>query len=174
MSLRSESWHLASLVENFLLVTRIDSGVEEETYRKEAVSFNLSEVVDGVTYPFLDKARGQGAEFRVEVPSDLPPVFGVRGHVTQTLHQILDNAFKFADPKTPRVTMAALRDGPWVKIVIADNGRGVSPEGKEVLFQKLTQLDREVHEQQGSGLGLYISKKLLDINHGEISLECEP
>ena len=92
----------------------------------------------------------------------------------QFLKQVLDNAFKFADPSSPRVELRAGSESGRAKISVWDNGRGVPPEQRDRLFAKLTQLDREVHEQQGSGLGLYIASRLLEINGGTIRVGDSP
>ena len=173
-NLRSQSFQLGSLIENFLLVTRIDAGVEEESYAKCSEPLPIRELVEEVAFPLWDKAKAQGLEFLVDAPDGLPAVHAHHQHLSEVFRQVLDNAFKFADPQNPRVTVHMALEGDWVRVQISDNGRGISGPGKELVFQKLSQIDREIHEQQGSGLGLYIAKRLVDINRGRISLTSEP
>ena len=169
-SLRAQAFQLGYLIENFLLVTRIDSGMEEESHRKGVSDCELNEVVEETTLAFWEKAKSKGVDFQVEVPRDLPKIRVFRPHFAEVLKQLLDNGFKFADPENPHVELRAWQEEGRLKVRVSDNGRGISAEDKHRIFEKLSQLDREVHEQQGSGLGLYIVKKLVEINGGTIDL----
>jgi len=136
--------------------------------------FLLREVLDEATFPFWEKARARGAEFRVETSPELPSVHVHRPHVQEALRQVLDNAFKFADPQSPCVVLRAGAEGGQAEVLVSNNGPGIPDHQRGVLFQKLAQVDREIHEQQGSGLGLYITKQLVDMNRGAIELRSEP
>ncbi len=173
LNLRSQSFQLGSLIENFLLVTRIESGAEEENCRKSAGPCPLTEAVEETVFPWWERAKTKGIEFKVEVPEDLPLVQIYRPHLLEILRQLLDNSFKFANTEKPFVWIRAFSAENGVKLVITDNGRGIPSSQQKFIFQKLSQVDRDVHEQQGSGLGLYISKRLVDLNGGSISLTSE-
>jgi two-component system sensor histidine kinase/response regulator len=169
-NLRSQSFQLGSLIENFLLVTRLDSGVEREIWKKGAAPCSLKEVLEEAAFPWWERARSSGAHFALELPASLPQVSVYRPHLLEILRQILDNGFKFADPASPRIVVRAGEEGGQVWVTVSDNGRGIPPAQHHLLFQKLTQVDREVHEQQGSGLGLYIARELVELNGGTIAL----
>ncbi len=172
-SLRTQSFQLGSMIENFLLVSRIDAGLEEERWKREAALLPLREILDEAVFPWWEKARQRGVEFLVELPPDLPVVRAYRVHLLEVFRQLLDNAFKFSDPKNPRVKLSVSVGAESVSIYLSDNGGGISEAQQGLLFQKLSQVDREINEQQGSGLGLYITKRLLDLNQGAISLTSE-
>ncbi len=173
-SLRTQSFQLGGMIENFLLVSRIDAGLEEERWKRDAEPLSLREVLDEAVFPWWEKSRQRGAEFLVDLPPDLPAVRACRVHLLEVFRQLLDNAFKFADPKQPRVKLSVSVGEESASVYISDNGAGISDAQQRLLFQKLSQVDRDVNEQQGSGLGLYITKKLLDLNQGAISLTSEP
>ncbi len=176
-NLRAQSFLLGSLIENFLLVNRIDAGVEEDNWQKGAGLAIVPEAIEEAAFPFWDRARLKGVEFALDAPPGLPEAYVYRPHVLEILRQVLDNAFKFAaaggTPK-PRVLVRASAEKQKVLLTVSDNGPGINEKNRELLFQKLSQVDREVHEQQGSGLGLYITKRLVDVNRGEISLRSLP
>jgi two-component system, sensor histidine kinase and response regulator len=172
--LRSQSFQLGMLIENFLLVTRIDAGLEEESWRKGAAPCSLADAIEEAAYPYLERARSKGVQFEVEAPAPLPAVVVHRPHLLEILRQVLDNGFKFADQRAPRVTIRGSA-GPGVgKVTVSDNGPGIPAADQGLIFQKLTQVNRAVQEQQGSGLGLYIAKQLTDLNRGAIAVASSP
>jgi two-component system sensor histidine kinase/response regulator len=171
--LRSQSFHLGQLVENFLLVNRIDGGSEEENWKKGAGPVPIADIIDEVAYPLWEKTRARGARFIVDVPRDIPPVHAYRPHLLEVFRQVIDNAFKFADPGKPSIEVRGKVEGDRVRVTVTDNGKGIASQAQELLFQKLSQVDREVQEQQGSGLGLYIAKQLIDLNRGAIAVRSQ-
>ncbi len=172
--LRSQSFQLGMIIENFLLVTRIDAGLEEESWRKGAEPCSLGEAMEEAAHPFLERARAKGIEFKVEAPPSLPAVQVYRPHLMEVLRQVLDNGFKFADPRRPRVALRGSAGPEAAKVSVGDNGPGIPEAEQGLIFQKLTQVNRDVQEQQGSGLGLYIVKRLVDLNRGSILLSSAP
>ena len=173
-SIRSQALQLGSIIENFILVSRIDSGEEEARHAREAEFLSPAVTVDEAVMGLQDRATARGVELRVEVARDLPRVFAHRSHIHEAFHQLLDNAIKFADSKRGRVEVSGSVDAEWVRLTICDNGQGVSEQKQRYLFEKLSQVDREIHEQQGSGLGLYITKRLIEINPVKVALASRP
>lgn len=173
-SLRSQAFHLGGLVENFLLVTRIDSGQEGETAKSDAEECDLGEIIQGTVASWQEKARSLQIAFECEVAERLPSARLCRAHLIEALKQVLDNAFKFADPAAPGVALRAWVEDGRPRISVLNNGRGIPEAQRDKLFTKLTQIDREVHEQQGSGLGLYIARELLELNGATIRVTDGP
>lgn len=169
-SLRSQTYRLGGLVESFLLVARIDSGEEEQSWARDAERTPIALLLADALVQWRVRAEDDGVDFRAAVPDGLPPVRVARHQVIEALRQVLDNAFKFADPASPRVAVAVAAEGANVRISVSDNGPGIPAERRAAVLAKLSQVDRDVHEQQGSGLGLYIAKRLLEINRGSIRI----
>lgn len=173
-SLRAQSFRLGGLVENFLLVARIDSGAEDAIWRAHAGPFQVALLIDEALVPWFEKSRDAGVDLRHALPDDLPMVRVHRQHILEVLHQVLDNAFKFAGKEHPRVEVGATLEGAFVRVTVSDNGPGIPHDRKTTVFAKLAQVDRQTQEQQGSGLGLYIAKRLLDVNGGGIAVDDAP
>ncbi len=89
--------------------------------------------------------------------------------LSKIMEELLDNAFKFSKPGTP-VKVAAVPEGRLLKISITDQGRGMKPEHLRDIAPYV-QFDRGQHEQQGSGLGLIIAKRLIELHGGTLTLE---
>lgn len=104
------------------------------------------------------------------IPEELSPVFADENRLWQVLFNLIGNAIKFTERGT--VTLSAAEDDKFVKITIEDTGIGISKEKQERLFNAFTQGDAEIPKQYGgSGLGLYISRQLLERMNGCVFLE---
>jgi two-component system, sensor histidine kinase and response regulator len=135
------------------------------------------------TLPALDQAETirQRARAQAEIakrPGDL------RLEVTETrwpmspadaarvADELIENAFKFSEPGSPvTVRTDRVEAGTW--LVIIDGGRGFKPDDT-TLIGAFTQFNRRTHEQQGTGLGLVIAKRLVEAHGGELALESAP
>jgi len=105
---------------------------------------------------------------------DLPKIKADPDKVRRVLRNLLDNAIKFTD--RGRVTVDAYEKGKFVKITIEDTGRGIAEEDLQRLFKKFGRLESDfvtAAEAGGTGLGLYISKALVEKMGGKIEVESE-
>jgi two-component system, sensor histidine kinase and response regulator len=84
------------------------------------------------------------------------------------LNELLDNAFRFSETGQ-KVYLSFIKEGEFLKINIKDEGRGMTPEQIREI-SALTQFDRALYEQQGVGLGLIVSKKIVEVHDGEFEI----
>jgi signal transduction histidine kinase len=104
------------------------------------------------------------------VPPDLPaPPLDV-GRLGQVLRNLVGNAAKFA-PAGSSIDVRAARSGPWLEITVDDAGPGIAPADRERVFDKFVQLDPS---QPGTGLGLFISRAIVESLGGEVSIGESP
>lgn len=101
----------------------------------------------------------------VEVPDGLPEVLADPDKVGQVLTNLLENAAKYADPATVRVTAA--RDGDAVRIAVADRGEGIPAEDLPRVFERFFR--RDEGRPTGTGLGLWISRGLVEAHGGTLT-----
>ncbi len=97
-------------------------------------------------------------------------------YVRRVLRNLLSNAFKYAQPNTPVILTAGLHQahngGTYVCIRVQDAGPGIPLEEKNLLFEKFARLERDLYgKTRGTGLGLYISKQLVEVMGGTIWVE---
>jgi signal transduction histidine kinase/HAMP domain-containing protein len=107
-------------------------------------------------------------------PQDLR-VHADRGRVRQVLLNLLSNAIKFT-PDGGRITVAAatVNGGDFARITVSDTGIGIAPEDQPKLFQEFSQLDASASRKyEGTGLGLALSRKLVEMQGGAIGVESE-
>ncbi len=108
----------------------------------------------------------------VEAEADLPPVQADAGRLERILVNLLSNALKYSQPGTP-VTVRLARAGDMVVTSVTDRGRGIAPEDVPRLFQRYFRAEAG-RGREGVGLGLYITRTLVEAHGGRIWVESEP
>ncbi len=108
-----------------------------------------------------------------EVPEDLPAVAGDENRLQQILHNLIGNGIKFTESGEVRV--GAVRRGELVEVAVADTGIGIAPEKLGRIFESFEQADgSSARAHGGTGLGLTITRQLVELHGGEIRAESEP
>lgn len=93
-------------------------------------------------------------------------------HLQKIFAELIDNAFKFSKPGTP-VSVVSTAHSRKLRVEISDQGRGMKPEYAADIGAYV-QFERKFYEQQGSGLGLIIAKRLAEIHGGQFSIQSQP
>jgi two-component system sensor histidine kinase KdpD len=157
---KGEADRLNRLVGNLLSMTRIESGALYLHRQPE----ELQDIVN-TALEMLGKQIA-GNPVRVNIPPDFPPVSVDIGLMVQVLVNILDNAVKYSPPGSP-IDISAGEDGLTAHIEIADRGIGIPSEETAHVFEKFYRIQRP-ENVSGSGLGLSISKGLVEAHGGKI------
>lgn len=156
---------LGRLIEDLLSVSRIESGRLE--VRLDSV--DVAQVVEDVATLF-----GRDREVRIDLDNELPSVMADGELLIRILTNLLSNAVKYSAAETPLSVTARSTDTD-VEISISDQGIGMTKEETSRLFEKFFRADHpEVRSAGGTGLGLYITKNLVEMQGGHISAESEP
>ncbi len=153
---------LARLVEDLLVASRIEAGkLTLDPQPIESLAF-LHGVVRGLA---------EDAERVVIEPDGLPDRFVADPHrLDQVLTNLLNNALKFSPPDSP-VTIGAATEGRRIAFAVRDRGVGISEEEFGRVFERFHQTEHaSTREAEGAGLGLYITKRLVEAMGGEIRL----
>ena len=112
----------------------------------------------------------KNVELRNAVDPDLPPVLADENRLHQILHNLVGNAIKFTESGSVEVSAAV--DNERVAVRVADTGIGISASDRDRIFQAFEQADASVErEYSGTGLGLAVSRQLVDLHGGELSVE---
>jgi signal transduction histidine kinase len=137
-------------------------------------TFAFSEVVGQVLQlnePLLAKRRLQ---LEVNVPTDLPAIHADREKVAHILANLFGNAIDFTPPGGRVWISASIRGGKELLAEVGDNGVGIAPEHHEFIFEEFAQVDASASRQHhGTGLGLTIAQKLVELHRGRIWVESE-
>jgi signal transduction histidine kinase/ActR/RegA family two-component response regulator len=160
---------LVRLVDDLIDVSRITTG--KLAVRK--VVFDLrSALRDAVetARPFIDSRRHA---LDVRLPRETLPVDGDATRLAQVFSNLLNNAAKYTEPGG-RIELAARRDGKEIEITVRDDGIGIAPESMESIFDMFVQVDRSLERTQaGLGVGLTLSRRLVELHQGTIQVASE-
>ncbi len=134
----------------------------------------VAQIVQQVLQQF-DPRKLQAFSFDTDIPAQLQ-VRADPQYVRRVLRNLLSNAFKYSQPHTPIALTAGLHQaengGTYVCIRVQDVGPGIPPQEKSQLFEKFARLERDLYgKTRGTGLGLYISRQLVEVMGGTIWVE---
>jgi signal transduction histidine kinase len=166
--------HLLALINDILDLSKIEAG----KMTLNLSEFALAEVLTQSLTVVREKARQQNIALQTEIAPEvaaLPPIAADRRRVQQILFNLLSNAVKFT-PDGGTVTLEAVREaaGDSVLVSVRDTGIGIAPENHERVFGTFEQVDSSYsRQQQGTGLGLALTRRLLDLHGGVIWVESE-
>jgi two-component system sensor histidine kinase/response regulator len=167
--LQNSSKRLNTMVDDFLTATKIESGEiarEMEVKEYRITPFHVvNRIIDDMEY----QMRHCQVTVENRIPDITISVFMYASHIENILRRLMDNAVKFSHPGS--AVIIGMHEHEGYVFSVQDFGIGVDQEKWSVLFQKFGQVDREKHEQQGSGLGLYIAYNLAKLNGGDLWLE---
>jgi signal transduction histidine kinase len=161
--------HLLSLVNDVLDFSKIDAGAlqlnEEQVNLRETLVTTLR-MLDG-------QAAQAGVGLDHEVARDLPALHGDERRVRQVLLNLLYNAVKFT-PRGGKVRLIAFAEKGEIVVQVADTGIGIAPEHIPLALERFGQVDGSLERKyEGTGLGLPLSKKLVELHGGRLELESE-
>jgi signal transduction histidine kinase/DNA-binding response OmpR family regulator len=164
--------HLLSLINDVLDLAKIESG-KMTLY---PVDFDLYALLDLIEDMLIMRAESKGLQFIIDRSDNLPRYIKTDDKkLRQVLINLLGNAIKFTDRGTVslRVTSQELDRSHTIGFEIADTGAGIAPEEMKSLFEAFVQTEIGKKSQQGTGLGLPISKKFVELMGGAIAVSSE-
>jgi signal transduction histidine kinase/putative methionine-R-sulfoxide reductase with GAF domain/ActR/RegA family two-component response regulator/HAMP domain-containing protein len=168
-SIYNNGQHLLGLINDILDISRIEAGKLELIFEP----VDLHHIIDGVMSTAVALVRDKPIKLEQEVDPELPTVRADGTRVRQVILNLLANAAKFTEKG--QITLRANANEEHVTISVHDTGIGISPEDQATLFQEFSQVDASATRRAGgAGLGLAISRHLVEMHSGRIWVESEP
>ncbi|MEX0785344.1 MAG: HAMP domain-containing sensor histidine kinase, partial [Dehalococcoidia bacterium] len=165
----SEASRLGDIVNDLLDVAKIETGRLELRYEE----ISLAELIAGACAALETHASERRVELRQDSAEGLPRIQADPGCLSRVLVNLIANAIKFNNVGGT-VTVRTWATSDEVVISIHDTGAGIPREARHRLFQRFSQVDASsTREHGGAGLGLYITKQLVESHEGRIWLESE-
>jgi signal transduction histidine kinase len=163
---------LRYLVDNLIDISRIEYNKLQLTKRRE----DLSEVIRNSAKEIIYLVKSR----KININLTLPDTFSInidRIRIEQVILNLLSNAIKNTPPEG-EIKVNLKKTKSWAEISVIDNGIGLTKEEMDVLFTRFGKIERygvgyEFLDIQGSGLGLYITKEIVDLHNGEIRAESQ-
>jgi PAS domain S-box-containing protein len=160
-------WHLLKLINEVLDLAVVESG--KVSLSPEPVS--LAEVIAECQAMMEPQAQQRGISMTFP-EFDLPCfVHADRTRVKQVLINLLSNAIKYNRPQGTVEVTCKVASPERIRISVKDTGAGLPPEKMEQLFQSFNRLGQEVRGEEGTGIGLVVSKRLVELMRGSIGVE---
>jgi hypothetical protein len=164
---------LLAMIDDLLEATRAESG----KLRIEPRCINIDDTVMQAVTMLRAAANEKQIALKMTVDNGLPLVSADPERVLQILLNLIDNSLKFTPAGGSVTVNAALspQDPTYVCISVTDTGRGVSPESKHLIFERLYQdPNSSINSRKGLGLGLHIVQELVKLHGGRIWVESQP
>ena len=160
--------HLKSLIDDVLDLSQIDSDHMSLVTEKLSPSEVIAEAVDMIA----GLASHKGLALITDVSGGLPSVFMDRLRVRQVLLNLLNNAIRLTD--AGQITLSARLQADNVLVTVSDTGPGIAPAAFDKIFQEFQQLESSLyHRQGGTGLGLALSRRFIELHGGRMWVESE-
>lgn len=167
--IHSSARYLTNLVNDILDTTMLK-------YRKLKINpapLNFYPIVQGMVDFYQPLVQKRKIELINKVPVDVSSVFADEFRFRQILQNLLGNAIKFTHEG--EVTIESRQRGTVLEIIVRDTGIGIEKENFQKIFRSFEQIEPERNSKdQGTGLGLFITKKLVSLHGGDIAVESEP
>ena len=162
--------HLLALINDILDLSKIEAG----RMRLEMATFEVKGWLEEVQKTIAPLVEKKSQSLRIELAENLPPLIADPFRIKQVLINLLGNANKFT-PEGGHITLSCrLADPETMIFSVTDTGIGIKPEDQEIIFEEFRQSSSvSVGEAEGTGLGLTISKRLVEMHGGHIWVDSE-
>ena len=165
----SSGRHLLSLINDILDLAKVEAGRLE----LELGRFHLPTALDNALTLVRERATRHGITLTHTMDERLGDIVADERKVKQILLNLLSNAVKFT-PEGGRVGLTAMATDRVVTIAVSDTGVGIAPEDQAAIFEEFRQVGRDdTRKQEGTGLGLTLAKKFVELHEGRIWLESQ-
>jgi signal transduction histidine kinase len=156
-----EANKMSSLIGNLLEVSRLQAHAIAVTPERITIASIFQSAKAQLTI------LTQNHYLETNIPPDLPLVLADKQRVAQVIVNLVDNAVKYS-PKHTNITVSVETIEGFVQINVADEGKGISPEERDKVFEAFHQLENRGTTRKGVGLGLAICKELVEAHGGKI------
>ncbi len=169
-SVYEEATLLSRLVNDLQELSLAEAGQLKLDCQEEDINKLIQQSVSSIQAKAVEK----GITVSIELPESLPPVNIDQYRIGQVLRNLLENAITHTG-KDGTITVSARQHDNWVEVSVIDTGEGISPEELPNIFERFYRVDKSrTRTTGGSGLGLTITKRLVEAHGGKIGAHSEP
>ena len=160
--------HLLSLINDVLDLSKVEAGQVE----LELAPFSLQDALERGVAMVRERATRDGVQVTLAANPDVDVVAGDERRIRQVIFNLLTNAVKFTPPGGSVDVWAKQVNGE-VSVSVADTGRGIAGEDLRRIFEEFQQTEAGIEQGEGTGLGLALSKRLVELHGGRIWVDSE-
>ncbi|MEW8956794.1 ATP-binding protein, partial [Clostridium sp.] len=167
--MKQNCYRLLRLINNLIDVTKIEAGYLPIEY----VNIDIVNVVENITMSIVDYAENKDIEVIFDTDMEEKVVSIDLDKTERVVMNILSNAIKFTSKKGV-INVKLSEEEDFVKVSIRDTGRGIPKEKLATIFERFNQVDKSLtRDHEGSGIGLYLVKSLVEMQGGNITVHSE-
>ncbi len=168
--IHSSGQHLLSLINDILDLAKVEAGRME----LNLATFHLPTAIDNALTLIRERALRHRIALAAEIDPQLGELHADERKLKQILLNLLSNAVKFT-PEGGKITVGARRVGDMVEIAVTDTGIGIAPADHAAVFEEFKQVGTDyTRKAEGTGLGLALTRKFVELHGGAMRLESEP
>lgn len=168
-TLRTNCKRMTRLVNNIMDLSNIDLEILTGNFN----NYNIIAIVEDVTLSVVEYASLKDINIQFDTDEEEQIIKCDASMIERVILNLLSNAIKFSN-KNSNIYVNLEIDDKWIKIIVRDEGIGISKENQEIIFDKFVQIDKSfTRENEGSGIGLSISRSILNLHEGTISVESD-
>ncbi len=168
-SLGEEAVLLSRLVDDLQELSLAEAGELRLIRQAESIGDLVKKTVAGVQV----QAAAKGVSLSTDIPNNLPPVNIDSRRISQVLHNLLGNALAHT-AEGDAISVTVSQQGSWVEVSVADTGEGIPAEDLPNIFERFYRVDKSrARATGGSGLGLTIAKRLIEVHGGHMEAQSE-
>ena len=168
-TIQRNSFRLKALIDNLLDISRIESGSFELNYTQVDAQQEINDVLETMQLQINEKQM----RIILDIPSDIQSLWADRLRFSQVISNLVSNASKYS-PVGATMTIMAVERAGLIQFDVSDTGRGISRNDQTQLFSKFFRVDNSSsRESAGTGLGLFITKYIVEAHGGRIWVESE-
>jgi signal transduction histidine kinase len=161
--------HLLSLINDVLDLSKVEAGQVE----LDVAPFSLREALESGVVIVRERASKGGVGVTLVTNPEVDVVDGDERRIRQVIFNLLSNAVNFT-PDGGTVDVTAAQTNGEVRVSVADTGPGIAPQDHERVFEEFQQAEAGLEQREGTGLGLALSKRLVELHGGRIWVESDP
>ncbi|MBU6391597.1 MAG: ammonium transporter [Planctomycetes bacterium] len=167
--IHSSGQHLLNMINSILDLSKIEAGKLELQYEE----FPIKDAVDEVLNTIVGFSDKKGIRIHTDIEGDIPSISADKVKFKQIMFNLLSNAVKFT-PENGRITINAKLTNQHIQFAVTDTGIGIKSEDMDKIFEAFRQLDASyARRYEGTGLGLTLTKRLVELHGGEIWVKSE-
>lgn len=167
--IEEEADRLAHQIQGLLDVSRLQAG----GMRLEMSDWSLPQMAQQVLQAFAAQTSDERFVFELRLPDDFPPVHADFERVRMVLTNLVSNAVKYS-PEGGTVRIGGHAHGETAMVYVSDQGVGIPPEEQERIFGRFYRVDNRLkRDTQGTGLGLYLTRAIIEAHNGTIKVESQ-
>ena len=173
-NINKASEHIRKLINDLLDLARLETG----KLTIEQLPFNLKTLIDDIVEGFRPQAMVKNVDLLLE--SNISPTQIYKSdpvRITQILGNLISNALKFTDEGTVTIKVSSSGSSAmidWVRMDVIDTGIGISEENIQLIFEEFARVTTNNKQYEGTGLGLTITQKIVQLLQGSLNLESKP